>query len=431
MSLKRVGAVVFASAIGLSLAAIVPAQGGTSGGSGPSPGVKRVTVNGQKVLQSQAKVVKVLDGDTMRVDIKGDNRGPVVVRNAGMNTFEKGDCHYGSATRTLKKLTSRQVILRSATNAQKVNKNSGRNRLQRFVFTKKGVDLQEQMIARGLALPYNFSQETMGQALYSQRAQEAAARGVGMFDTDACKPGPVQEAALDLVVHYNASGNDRANLNGKFVRIVNNGAATVDLSGWYILTGRQRFHFPGGTTIAPGSNIKLHMGSGTNTATDLYWGGKEIRLPVPGNSRYQGIGVLLMDPDGDARFWSFYPCRVDCGHPAQGAFNVSIVHNPPGNPDLPNDETVSFTNVSSQRVDMTYLVAEVRNETYEFQPGVYVDPGETLVMRMGKGTPDRLTHYLGMDSKYLPGPVPGGLIELRDDRAVQLACYSWGKKWKC
>lgn len=430
MTIKRVGAVVFASAVGISLAATVPAQGGNAGGSGPSPGVKQVTFNGQKVLQSKAKVVKVIDGDTMRVNIKGDNRGPVIVRNAGMNTLEKRDCHYQAATRTLKKLSGRKVILRSSRDSQKVT-TSGRNRLQRFVFTHKGVDLQEQMIARGLALPYNFGVETMGQEKYSQRVQEAAARGVGLFDTDSCGAGPNPEAQLELIVHYDASGRDRKNLNGKFIRILNNGQSAVNLSGWFILTGRNRYYFPRGTVVQPGTPVKLHMGKGTNTATSFYWGTKGLKLPVPENSRYQGISVLLMDPDGDARSWKIYPCRVDCSHSARDAFKVSVVYDPPGNPDLPNDETVSFTNTSGQRVDMSYLVAEIRHLTYEFQPGVYVDPGETLVIHMGKGNPTRLKHFLGEADKYLPGPKNGGLIGLRDDRAIKMACYAWGPDWKC
>jgi len=427
MSLKRVGVVLFASAVGLSLAATVPAQGGTSGGSGPSPGVKRVTFNGQKVLQSKAKLLKVIDGDTIRVDISGDNKGAVLVRNAGMNTFEKGECHYRPATKAMKKIVSKKLVLRSSFDTKNVNKTSGRSRLQRYVFTSRGVDLQEEMIARGLALPFNFGKETLRQEVYAQRAQEAAASGLGIYDTDRCGYGPSQEASLDLVVHYDASGKERANLNGKFVRIVNNGPAAVDLTGWFIITGKTRYYFPSGTVVQPGAPIKLHMGKGVNTATDLYWGDNKLRLPVPKNSRYQGVGTILIDPDGDARAWGFYPCRVDCGHPAQGAIKVSVVNPKAGGGDRPNEEAVTFTNITGQPVDMSYLVTEIRFRNYEFPNGVYLDPGESLSVWMGAGSADRLNHYLGESESYLPG---GGLIRLRDDRAVELTCYTWGN-WKC
>ena len=416
-----------AALMGASVLTAVPVQAAESNRSD----TKRVVVDGKRLNQAPATVKKVVDGDTLQVDIRGDNSGPFYIRNSGINTTEKGQCHYKEATRQLKRLAGKKILLRFAGSSSKLNKASGRIRKQMSAFTRKGKDLQNELVKRGLAVPYNFGTETLNSKLYLQSAQLAAKEGRGMFKNEACGIGPYPEAQIDLVVKYDAGSKNRDNLSKKFIRLVNNGAGEVNLSRWRLSTGRSYFAFPRGTVLPVGGEIMVRMGSGQNTATEFFWGGSRRELVIPENSRYAGNGVYLMDPDGDARFWNFHPCAVDCSHPLAGKIKMSVNYDPPGNPDQPNDETVSFQNVGTERADLTYLFAEIRFSIYEFPRGTYLDPGETAVLRMGQGATSRLDHYLGKSSKYLPGAGVGGVVKLRDDRAVELSCSSWGRKSKC
>lgn len=68
------------------------------------------------------------------------------------------------------------------------------------------------------------------------------------------------------------SPDDASNTNDEWVELVNNGAA-VDLTGWTLHDEGPNYTYTfSGLTLAPGDGIKVHTGSGADTATDLYWG---------------------------------------------------------------------------------------------------------------------------------------------------------------
>ncbi len=83
-------------------------------------------------------------------------------------------------------------------------------------------------------------------------------------------------AATGLVVetiHADASGNDNENLNDEYVVFRNAGETPLDIGGWTVTEGAGReYVFPAGTTLDPGETITLHTGTGTDDATDLFWG---------------------------------------------------------------------------------------------------------------------------------------------------------------
>jgi competence protein ComEC len=74
-------------------------------------------------------------------------------------------------------------------------------------------------------------------------------------------------------IHADAEGDERENLNDEYVVLKNSGDDSLDLAGWKIRDAAgQTYTVPNGVTVAPGETITLHTGSGTDTATDLYWG---------------------------------------------------------------------------------------------------------------------------------------------------------------
>ena len=145
-------------------------------------------------------------------------------------------------------------------------------------------------------------------------ARSAARRGIGLWDTDSCGAGPAQGADLRVAVAWDAPGDDAANPDGEYVEVSNHSTATVDLSGWWVRDSAARgykqhgFVFPQGTRVPAGGAVRVHPGSGRNTATELYWG---LSIPIfenaTGAPTYIGDGGYLFDPQGDLRAWQQYP----------------------------------------------------------------------------------------------------------------------------
>jgi len=92
--------------------------------------------------------------------------------------------------------------------------------------------------------------------------------------TSTATDGGSDPGALELVeVHADAEGDDRDNLNDEYVVFENTGDTELDLSGWTIEDAADHVYtVPDGTTLEPGAQITVHTGSGSDTATDLYWG---------------------------------------------------------------------------------------------------------------------------------------------------------------
>jgi competence protein ComEC len=60
------------------------------------------------------------------------------------------------------------------------------------------------------------------------------------------------------------------------VRFRNVGDEALDLSGWTVRDDvGKTYEFPDGFVLEAGASVRLHTGSGTDTATDLYWGASQ------------------------------------------------------------------------------------------------------------------------------------------------------------
>jgi hypothetical protein len=73
---------------------------------------------------------------------------------------------------------------------------------------------------------------------------------------------------------FKAPNPEKQNLNGEWVEVVNQGLAAQDLRGWTITTQHNRTYAFKNFTLQAGASVKLHTGSGNDTATDLYWNKK-------------------------------------------------------------------------------------------------------------------------------------------------------------
>lgn len=494
----------------LSAVAAAGASGAVAGQGDPDDLTVGAEVSAARVSKPTREVVRrvrIIDGDTFVARRPGSKR-EIIVRNAGIQAMEDRECGKKPAKQLLSRLLGKKVVIVSRTNQARPN-GLGIWRIQRNAFTPSGRDIQSAMLRSGLVLPYGIGRETLKQDVYATLAQQAARAGKGLFSGTYCRSGPVQESPLQLMINYDASGRDRDNLGGKFVRIRNLGDYAVPIGRWRLrAAAHDSFYFPAGAILPAHGEVMVRLGNGIDTATTFYWEGDRVRFFVPGHSRYQGGGGYLFDRDGDIRAWSMYPCRVLCGHPAIGLLKGNVSRgdtdqtpspsstrgsgsatpsgssstspstgspsssaksSPSGSPGAlsaspsasgspsssvstssssspsqspsesatpttgPDDpdrtrERVWFTNTSDREADLSYTVAMVRDQIYEFPLGTVVEPGERLTLFTGMGETTRLRHFLGLGEPFLFADPTGATAKIRTHDSVRIACVAWGAK---
>ncbi|MEU4692622.1 lamin tail domain-containing protein [Actinoplanes sp. NPDC023714] len=297
--MRRLAAVVAAAALALGGAA-TPAQAAT--------------------LTWTGTVDWVADGDTLRVDVHGDGTSALKsIRLIGIQAMEqtvyspkpakrRGECHALAATVRVEQLVKaggNKVRL----TALKASSSSGERPLRSAAVKIGGKwqDIGLDLVGRGLALWLPFSGEWTWDQRYLAAAKAAAKAHRGLYDTDGCGAGPA--ADVSLTVNPDPDGSDAEHLNGEAFFVENRGTSPVSVAGWWVRdSAYRRYTFAKGTTIPAGGTLTVHVGRGTNTATDKFWG---LTQPIftnvdPANHGY-GDGGYLFDPQGDLRAWQIYP----------------------------------------------------------------------------------------------------------------------------
>lgn len=81
---------------------------------------------------------------------------------------------------------------------------------------------------------------------------------------------PAAPAVAITSIEFNPAGRD---IDGEYVRIENNTAAPIDLSGWTLRDlGRKHSYTFRSFILAPGGVVQLWSKSGADDAANLYWG---------------------------------------------------------------------------------------------------------------------------------------------------------------
>jgi endonuclease YncB( thermonuclease family) len=418
--------VVLLLVCGLVLAAAPAAQ--ARSGSCLLPGVKT------KCSIWTGKVVYIADGDTVYVDLAHDGSSRIVtVRFTGINAMEqtvysanparrRGFCHAVQATSRLEQLIrgSGGIVRLAALDAS----SASRKRWRRAVAVKvhgRWRDVDRILLSEGLAVWLANSNEWIWNKPYSRLAERAAAAHRGIWDPTACGRGPEDWAQLALTVNGDADGTDGENLNGEWVRIRNlDPVRPVHLGGWTLRDSAPGgYRFPDWVTITPGEELTVRAGSGTDTWTELFEG---FRQPIWDNATGGGHGVgdtaLLLDPQGDVRAWTSYPCRLACADPNAGALKVTA--------DPVGRESVTVRNVGTAAIDLDGYRLWSSPHVYAFPIGSVVRPGEALKVQV-VGDPDedtRLVKYWGKAGTILNDS--GDVVRLTNLRGTELDCYAFG-----
>ncbi|WP_037572455.1 lamin tail domain-containing protein [Phaeacidiphilus oryzae] len=76
-------------------------------------------------------------------------------------------------------------------------------------------------------------------------------------------------------IYYNSPGTDRGgntSLNGEWVQITNGGSRAASLTGWTVRDAANHVYTFGRYTLGAHASVRVHTGSGGNTAANRYWG---------------------------------------------------------------------------------------------------------------------------------------------------------------
>ena len=388
-----------------------------------------------------ARVTGVSDGDTLSVDLDG-----VItrVRLTGIQAMEqtvyssrpaarRGECHSLAATARLEELVAGSEHLGTAKTvrlmAQHEASHSG-TRARRAVAVKVGtawVDVGEVLLREGHALWLANPQEYAHNLSYHQIGGRAARAGHGLWNTSACGIGPAQDVPLKVVVSPDAPGSDTTNLNGEWIRVINQSASQrLDLSGWWVRDSMlRRYTFPAGTTVGPRAALTVHIGSGTNSPAAHYWGLTSPALDNPTAApTHMGDGGYLFDPEGDLRAWQVYPCVENCPPPPAAVPappKVDLQAAPRG-----LREKVTIRNLTTKPVSLTGASLVSGPDRLRFRTRTVIPAKKVLTVYTKRGRSTALVRYWGKPRPILANG--GDVVRLRSRTGAEMDCVAWGTR---
>jgi endonuclease YncB( thermonuclease family) len=371
------------------------------------------------------------DGDTVSVklDSQKPKEPPARVRITGFQAMEEhvytndpaarvGECHANEATARLEYLVRRsngRVQLAAQDEASRSN--SRLRRQVRVNLNGSWRDVGRIMIGESHALPLSNRAEWATNGVYSALSQKAAYQRTGIYNSYYCGPGPEDLASLRVWVNSNPPGDDR----DEWARVKNlNPVQAVAIGGWWLRdSDLRRYTFPSTATIPAGGTVTVHVGTGTETATDFFWGYRHgVFDNVAADGRERGDGAYLFDTEGDLRAWMTYPCRYRCTDPNKGALEIT------GRPKEP--ERVTVKNVSSRPLGLEGYRLTTGQQLYAFPSGTILQAGETLRVNVA-GRPEEDTALVknwGLEGPKMPNG--GGVVRLATFDSIELACDAWG-----
>jgi endonuclease YncB( thermonuclease family) len=397
-------------------------------------------------VQETGIVDVVADGDTFRF-IEDGTTEYVTVRLLGVNTPEirgfnnvhrdKDMCGGAEATEVLRSVLQpgSKVQLRSLS-----KESESRGRIQRFAFAwnplteKYDIDVQAIIAQSGLAMWFTIKTEASMSYQYRVMIAQTQIERKGIWNPEYCGPLEQPDANVSVIVNWDADGNDNTNINGEFIIVRNNGDQGVDLTGWLLRDSSLTawFYFPVGSVLAPNDFRVVHSGVGVNgtpNPRDLYMNSETALFPNIAPGFFLGDGAYLLDRNTAMRSYYEYPCVLDCSDPLQGVLriiSVNAVSTAESMAERANQEYIKIKNDGLVPVllDGYYLRRGV--STYPFLVNSIIEPGKTLTVRIGKGTPTRLTQYWGRDSTLLRDS--GDRVALMSNRNVTISAKAWGER---
>ena len=190
-----------------------------------------------------AKVVKVVDGDTIDVLIDGREYRVRYILIDTPEVFDPVEPFGPEATEANRRLVSGQTVGLEID----VSETDRFGRLLRYVYLPDGRLVNEELLRQGLAVLATFPPDVKYVDRFRQVEAEARAAGAGLW---AGQSSPAQSGDASLVIVGLDKGQEYAD-------IANQGPSAVDLTGWRLFSERGEQDCPLGGTIEPGQTLRV------------------------------------------------------------------------------------------------------------------------------------------------------------------------------
>ena len=233
-------------------------------------------------LLEEARVVRVIDGDTFVID-SGER-----VRLIGINAPERGHRCYEEAKEELEKLVlGKKVMLEKGKRDRDVY-----GRLLRYVFVNNTF-VNYELVRRGYATPYFIEKDEKYRDSILLAEKVARSKKAGCLWKDSENPC---KSCIKLVeLHYDARGNDCINTNDEYVVLENTCNFMCDLTGWIVKDeSKNMFVFPA-FKLKPHRRVYIYTGCGVSNETALFWCVTGRKCNAVWNNN--GDTLYLMDRD--------------------------------------------------------------------------------------------------------------------------------------
>jgi len=238
------------------------------------------------------------------------------------------------------------------------------------------------------------------------------------WGSGSCPTNSSLSSALDLTVHFDAEGDDLTNPNGEWVNLTNRSGRAIDITGASVSSPGYFYTIAGSTILTPGEQLRLYVGSGTETRLTRHWG---IEKGVLGNT---GDSVTLTAANGEEIRTLTWPCIAAC-ETMSDLVITEVRYDANGDDSInPNGESVTIRNGGTKAVDLRNWTIVSSPHVYDFASTNIIGPGEVLTLRIGTGAESRLSRYWGKSSGILGNT--GDNVQLIAPGSDVVACTAWG-----
>lgn len=200
-------------------------------------------------------VVKVVDGDTIDVQLEDGNVYPV--RYIGINTPEMSESFGKEAADKNQELVGGKTVML----IKDVSETDQYDRLLRYVFVGNAF-INYELVKQGYAQAVNYPPDVSCKGTFRTAQQEAAGAGLGLWGIAQAQETPTSPAASGgnvILQNIFFDGTKGRTEPDEYAEIANVGSDPVNLSGWNLNAGAkgQDFYFPD-FTIQPGQVCRVY-----------------------------------------------------------------------------------------------------------------------------------------------------------------------------
>jgi micrococcal nuclease len=218
-------------------------------------------------LSTEARVVEVIDGDTIKVEFDGNVYS---LRYIGIDTPETVhpskpvEWMGKEATEANRNLVENQIVYLE----QDISDTDQYDRLLRYVYLTDGTFVNLELVRMGFAHASAYPPDIKYQGLFNEAQQEAAIAGIGLWGATPTPEGlfvqatpTLNQSSVQSVVISNIYYDGQVSRveSDEYAIIKNTGSTEVNIGGWRLNAGNpgQDFRFPN-HVLAPGAECRVY-----------------------------------------------------------------------------------------------------------------------------------------------------------------------------